>query len=151
VRPYAEHALQPNAPRADHSDVALSTRLVVLIIGALGVTAAGLAVWTSWQVLALLFDPILWFLGFIAAPIVVVGGVQLLGAVPQVVGFYRSFCEAHPSAYWGGYVPAVALLAPALAVAVVGGPPKLWAPAAALGAVIVVLLALPSTRRDFGL
>jgi hypothetical protein len=129
--------------------LALTTRLAVVLMWAVAVTVLAFIGAVCWAVWFALTDEMLFALAAIVAPVFLGGLGMLLAAVPGLFRFVVNFSNAESSAYFGGFVPAVAALGVALLLATVGLPLVWWIGPLFLGCSIVALLVHPDTREDF--
>lgn len=113
----------------------------------LGVVGSFFAVcWGLWRALD---DDLMFALAAIAAPLVLGALGGLLGALPKLFSFTVRFAQGDASAYYGGFVPAVAAFGLSFIVAAIGAPLSWWIGPFLFGVALVALLLHPDTRNEF--
>lgn len=102
-----------------------------------------------WALFKLMADPLLFVLLAVVAPVILQGVMMTAGVLPKLRRFIMNFSNAEPSAYYGGFVPAVVMFFISVLLASVALPALYWLPPLLLAATIVGLLLHPMTRADF--
>lgn len=144
--------LRPEAAAADTrrvGELSVPTRIVVGILWASFAAVVVFLVAVCWFMFKAMGDPLLVFLMIIVGPLLLHGVMIIFGGLPGLLRFVVNFSSGEPSAYYGGFVPAVVMGCLSLLFASVALPAIYWLPPLGLAVATVGLLLHPETRTDF--